>query len=91
MDKLQRELDAKSLALIFKIATSSQTGWLYSPNKPSTMKVALKKQKKKKAIPRRYFVKRPTCIFIVEDFSVCVCFIGGRGYKKFGRQTTKYV
>lgn len=72
VDKLRRESNAKSWTLIFKIATSSLTGWLYSPNKPSTMKVTLKRKKEKKAIPRRGFFKRLTCILIMGDFSVCV-------------------
>lgn len=74
----QRELNAKSWALIFKITTSSLSGGsFYSPNKPSTMKVALKR--KRKAIPRSYFFKGSACVFILEDFNVYVCFSGGWG------------
>ena len=60
VDKLQRELNAESLALIFKLATSGLTGgWFHSPNEPSTMNVALKRKKKKKQFLEDAFSKGP--------------------------------
>lgn len=48
VDKLQKELKAKSLALTYKIVTSSLIGaGFYSGNEPNTMKVALKRGKNK--------------------------------------------
>lgn len=78
MDTLQKELKAKSLALTFKIVTSSLTGaGFYSGNEPNTMKVALKREREGGGIPRSYFFKGPSCIFIMEDFAcACVCVRG---------------
>lgn len=81
VDKLQKELKAKSLALTFEDCYYlwSDGGWILFRKWAKRCEVGFKKREKKGGgVPRNYFFKGPACIFIMEDFA-SVCVWGGWG------------